>query len=149
MTGITTKGNNEQSSESPSTINGQRTLMPDVSKLIDNVYEFANQFFELLRIGETDNNTTSVSTTTAPIIAMNCFNNRKDANQQFEAGPIVIERNKYISFLPYNDNYEACLEFKALSVPKRDWHQIGKLISYLKYKVCTFSSKRAVKFYEV
>ena len=57
MTGITTKGNNEQSTESSSsTINDQRTLMPDVSKLIDNVYELANQFFELLRIGETDNN---------------------------------------------------------------------------------------------
>ena len=57
MTGITTKGNNEQSAESPSTINDHRTLMPDVSKVIDNVYEFANQFFELLKIaGKTDNN---------------------------------------------------------------------------------------------
>ena len=131
MTGITTKGNNEQSTESSSsTINDQRTLMPDVSKLMDNVYEFANQFFKLLKIAQTT--TTTVSTTTAPIIAMNCFNNRKDANQQFEAGPIVIERNNYISFLPYNDNYEAYLEFKALSVPNRDWHQIGKLISNLK-----------------
>ena len=57
MTGITTKGNNEQSTESSSsTINDQRTLMPDVSKLIDNVYELANQFFEMLKIaGKTDN----------------------------------------------------------------------------------------------
>ena len=52
-----TNGNNEPSAERRlSTINDQRTLMPDISKLIENVYQFANQHFELLKMAENPGN---------------------------------------------------------------------------------------------
>ena len=44
-------------------------------------------------------------------------------------GPIQIAKNNFVSRLDYSDNFEFSFEFKASSIPGKDYYQIllGKL----------------------
>ena len=44
-------------------------------------------------------------------------------------GPIQITKNNFVSKLDYSDNFEFSFEFKASSIPGKDYYQIllGKL----------------------
>ena len=45
-------------------------------------------------------------------------------------GPIRIAKNILVSKIDYSDNFEISFQFKASSIPSRDWQEIliGKLI---------------------
>ena len=99
----------------------KETLNSKIDELTNNMKETKEELHELFDQLEDHIRATTTTTTTT--------------TTSTTAAPIVIERNKLISALEYNDNYEVSFEFKAHSDQHSGYNQIivGKLITYLKY----------------